>query len=85
MILDSFDKIVNQKGSGTNLILGIVVAIVGIGIGILMESDLVLYLSLIAGLSLIISSFLIIIRQYERAIILRLGRIKRQIGPGIQA
>lgn len=85
MILDSFDKIVNQKGSGTNLILGIVVAIVGIGIGILMESDLVLYLSLIAGLALIISSFLIIIRQYERAIILRLGRFKRQIGPGIQA
>ena len=42
MILDSFDKIVNQKGSGTNLILGIVVAIVGIGIGILMKSDIVL-------------------------------------------
>lgn len=85
MILDSFDKIVNQKGSGTNLILGIVVAIVGIGIGILMKSDLVPYLSLIAGLALIISSFLIIIRQYERAITLRLGKFKRQIGPGIQA
>jgi regulator of protease activity HflC (stomatin/prohibitin superfamily) len=84
MILNSFDKIVSQKGSGVNLILGIVVAIIGIGIGVIVKSDLVLYLSLIAGVAIIISSFLIIIRQYERAIILRLGRFKRQIGPGIR-
>jgi regulator of protease activity HflC (stomatin/prohibitin superfamily) len=84
MILDSFDKIVSQKGSGVNLILGIVVAIIGIGIGVIVKSDLVLYLSLIAGVAIIISSFLIIIRQYERAIILRLGRFKRQVGPGIR-
>jgi regulator of protease activity HflC (stomatin/prohibitin superfamily) len=31
-----------------------------------------------------ISSFLIIIKQYERAIILRLGKYQRQVGPGIQ-
>ena len=84
MILDSFDKIVSQKGSGVNLILGIVVTIIGIGIGVIVKSDLVLYLSLIAGIPIVISSFLIIIRQYERAIILRLGRFKRQIGPGIR-
>ena len=84
MILNSFDKIVSQKGSGVNLILGIVVAIIGIGIGVIVKSDLVLYLSLIAGVAIIISSFLIIIRQYERAIILRLGRFKRQVGPGIR-
>ncbi len=84
MILNPFDKIVSQKGSGVNLILGIVVAIIGIGIGVIVKSDLVLYLSLIAGVAIIISSFLIIIRQYERAIILRLGRFKRQVGPGIR-
>jgi regulator of protease activity HflC (stomatin/prohibitin superfamily) len=84
MILDAFDKIVSQKGSGVNLIFGIVVAIIGIGIGVIVKSDLVLYLSLIAGVAIIISSFLIIIRQYERAIILRLGRFKRQVGPGIR-
>ena len=84
MILNSFDKIVSQKGSGVNLILGIVVAIIGIGIGVIVKSDLVLYLSLIAGVAIIISSFLIIIRQYKRAIILRLGRFKRQVGPGIR-
>ena len=84
MILNPFDKIVSQKGSGVNLILGIVVSIIGIGIGVIVKSDLVLYLSLIAGVAIIISSFLIIIRQYERAIILRLGRFKRQVGPGIR-
>jgi len=31
-----------------------------------------------------ISSFLIIIKQYERAIILRLGKYQRRVGPGIQ-
>jgi regulator of protease activity HflC (stomatin/prohibitin superfamily) len=31
-----------------------------------------------------ISSFLMVIRQYERAIILRFGRYQRQVGPGIQ-
>jgi regulator of protease activity HflC (stomatin/prohibitin superfamily) len=48
------------------------------------KSELALYLSLIAGIAIIISSFLMIIRQYERAIILRLGKYQRQVGPGIQ-
>src|SRR5204862_6922792 len=36
------------------------------------------------GLVIIISAFLMIIKQYERAIILRLGRYHRQVGPGVQ-
>src|SRR5918996_5014532 len=83
MILDSFDKIVSQRTSGVNAIVGLLILIIGIGISIIAKSDLILYLSLIAGIAVIISSFLMIIRQYERAIILRLGRYKSQIGPGI--
>jgi regulator of protease activity HflC (stomatin/prohibitin superfamily) len=83
-ILDPFDKIVSQRRSGNNAILGVLVIILGIGIGFIVKSDLILYLSLIAGVAIIFSSFLMIIRQYERAIILRLGRYKRQVGPGIQ-
>src|ERR671918_1213292 len=83
-ISDSFDKIVSQKGSGAYVILGILVIILGFGFGMTVKSELALYLSLIAGIAVIISSFLMIIRQYERAIILRLGRYKSQVGPGIQ-
>src|ERR671925_1062644 len=83
-IPDSFDKIVNQKGSGAYVILGILVIILGFGFGMTVKSELILYLSLIAGIAIIISSFLMIIRQYERAIILRLGKYRRQAGPGIQ-
>ncbi|MDP8906773.1 MAG: SPFH domain-containing protein [Thermoproteota archaeon] len=35
------------------------------------------------GIFLVISSFLIIINQYDRAVVLRLGVYKRQIRPGI--
>src|SRR5918996_1559175 len=84
MILDSFDKIVSQRTSGVNAIVGLLILIIGIGISIIAKSDSILYLSLIAGIAVIISSFLMIIRQYERAIILRLGRYKSQVGPGIQ-
>src|ERR671925_553762 len=84
-IPDSFDKIVNQKGSGAYVILGILVIILGFGFGMTVKSELVLYLSLIAGIAIIISSFLMIIKQYERAIILRLGKYQRQVGPGVQS
>jgi regulator of protease activity HflC (stomatin/prohibitin superfamily) len=36
------------------------------------------------GIGVIISAFLMIIKQYERAIILRLGKFQRQVGPGVQ-
>ena len=48
------------------------------------KAELISYLSLIAGIGIIISSFLMIIRQYERAVILRLGKYQKQVGPGIQ-
>ncbi|HZD36690.1 MAG TPA: SPFH domain-containing protein [Nitrososphaeraceae archaeon] len=84
VILDSFDKIVSQKGPGLNVILGILIVVVGIGVGVTTGSELISYLSLIAGTALVISSFLMIIRQYERAVILRVGKYNRQSGPGIQ-
>ena len=83
-ILDSFDKIVSQKTWGAYVILGILVVMVGFGIGMAIKTELILYLSLIAGIAIIISSFLMIIRQYERAVILRLGKYQKQVGPGIQ-
>jgi len=44
----------------------------------------VAYAAIIIGMVIIISAFLMIIKQYERAIVLRLGRYQRQTGPGVQ-
>ncbi len=79
-----YDKIVNQKRSGGTLSLGVIVLIFGISIGLVLKSDLILYGAIVAGIAIVISSFLMIVRQYERAIILRLGKYKRQVGPGVQ-
>ena len=84
VVIDPIDKIVSQKGSGAYFALGILALIIGIGVWITGRSDLLSYLSLIAGGAIIFSSFLIIVRQYERAVVLRLGRYRRQVGPGIQ-
>ena len=43
-----------------------------------------MYLAIAAGIAVIISSFLIIIKQYDRAIILRLGKYQKRVGPGVQ-
>lgn len=75
---------VNQKGSGTQAIVGIIILVIGIGIGQVLKNDFVTYISIAIGISIIISSFFIIIRQFERAIILRLGKYQTQVGPGIQ-
>lgn len=75
---------VNQKGSGTQAIVGIIILVIGIGIGQVLKNDFVAYISIAIGISIIISSFFIIIRQFERAIILRLGKYQTQVGPGIQ-
>ncbi|HEY6885031.1 MAG TPA: SPFH domain-containing protein [Nitrososphaeraceae archaeon] len=48
------------------------------------KNDLVMYISIAIGVAIIISSFSIIIKQYERAIILRLGKYQKQVDPGIQ-
>lgn len=78
------DMFVKQKGSGTQAIVGVIILVIGIGVGQVIKNDLVAYISVAIGVAIIISSFLIIIRQYERAIVLRLGKYQRQVGPGIQ-
>ena len=84
VIIDPIDKIVSQRGSGAYFALDILALIIGIGVWITGRCDLLSHLSLIAGGAIIFSSFLIIVRQYERAVVLRLGRYRRQVGPGIQ-
>src|SRR4029079_10323388 len=78
------DRFVSQKGSGSQAILGIIIIFIGIGLGQVLKNSLVAYVLVAISLAIIISSFLIIIRQYERAVILRLGKYQRQVGPGIQ-
>ena len=75
---------VMKKGSGTQLILGVIILIIGIGIGLSLRNVLITYLAIAAGIAVIISSFLIIIKQYDRAIILRLGKYQKRVGPGVQ-
>jgi regulator of protease activity HflC (stomatin/prohibitin superfamily) len=73
-----------KKDSGTQLIVGIIILIIGIGIGLSLKNVLIMYLAIAAGIAVIISSFLIIIKQYDRAIILRLGKYQKRVGPGVQ-
>jgi len=78
------ERLVKQKGSGYHVILGVLVLIVGIGIGLAIDNNSIIYGSLALGIAIIISAFLMIIKQYERAIILRLGKYQRQVGSGVQ-
>jgi regulator of protease activity HflC (stomatin/prohibitin superfamily) len=78
------DDIVTKKGSGIQLIAGVLLLILSIWIKLFVELNVIaVYLLLIIGIAIIISSFLIIIKQYERSIILRLGLYKKQVHPGI--
>jgi len=77
-------KLVSQKGSGSHVIIGILVLIIGIGAGMYFENGIATYLSIALGMAVIVSSFLMIIKQYERAVVLRLGKYNRQVGAGIQ-
>lgn len=78
------ERLIRHKGSGYHVILGALILIIGISVGVSINNNTIIYLSLGLGLAIIISSFLMIINQYERAIILRLGKYKRQVGPGVQ-
>jgi len=78
------ERIVSQKGSGAHVIAGLLILIVGVASGLSVGSDAVVYAAIVIGLAIIISAFLMIIKQYERAIILRLGKYHRQSGPGVQ-
>lgn len=78
------DRVVSHKGSGAHVIAGLLVLIVGAAFGLSTGSDAVVYAAIVIGLAIIISAFLMIIKQYERAVILRLGKYHRQSGPGVQ-
>ncbi len=76
--------LVSQKGSGAHVIVGLVILLVGAAIGSSVGSDTITYVLVAIGIAVIISAFLMIIRQYERAVILRLGKYFRQAGAGVQ-
>jgi hypothetical protein len=78
------DRIVTHKGSGAHIIAGLLILIVGTAFGLSTGSDAAVYAAIVIGLAIIISAFLMIIKQYERAVILRLGKYHRQSGPGVQ-
>ena len=76
------DTIVSKRGS-VLFIFGVLVLIIGFGTTFYeMNNNFVILISLI-GVILIIFSFIYIIKQFERSIILRLGKYHKQIGPGI--
>ncbi|MBA3750004.1 MAG: slipin family protein [Nitrosopumilus sp.] len=77
------DSKITKKGSGIQLIFGVILLIISIWIGLITNTEILFFILLPIGIILIISSFLIIINQYDRAIILRLGVYKKQVKPGI--
>jgi regulator of protease activity HflC (stomatin/prohibitin superfamily) len=65
-------------------VLGIIAVVIGIIIGSSLGNLAVSIIFTILGIISIIASFLFIIKQYERSIILRLGKYNRQVGPGMR-
>jgi regulator of protease activity HflC (stomatin/prohibitin superfamily) len=65
-------------------VLGIIAVVIGIIIGSSLDNLAVSIIFTILGIISIIASFLFIIKQYERSIILRLGKYNRQVGPGMR-
>src|SRR5215813_12917042 len=78
------DRLVRQKGSGSYVIVGAIIIILGSIAGAAIDNIGLIYASAAVGAAIVIASFLMIIKQYERAVILRLGRFQRQVGPGVQ-
>jgi uncharacterized membrane protein YqiK len=76
------DTIVSKRGS-ILFILGVLVIIIGFGTTFYAMNNNFVILFSIFGVILIIFSFIYIIKQFERSIILRLGKYHKQIGPGI--
>ena len=82
-MLSSNDTVINRRGSGVLFILGVLILVIGFGTTFyVINNNLVILISVI-GVILIIFSFIYIIKQFERSIILRLGKYHKQIGPGI--
>ncbi|AIC15644.1 SPFH domain-containing protein [Nitrososphaera viennensis] len=80
----NFDRLVSQKGSGAHVVAGVIVLVVGLAVASAVGSVELAYAVTAIGIAVIISAFLMIIKQYERAVILRLGRFHKQVGPGVQ-
>ena len=80
----SFDRIVNQRVSAGLFVLGIIILVIGITIGSSSGNLAGSFIVSGLGIILIIASFLFVIKQYERSIILRLGKYSRQVGPGLR-
>lgn len=64
--------------------LGILAVTISLLIGLFSNSTALAVALSILGLLAIVASFLFIIKQYERSIILRLGKYNRQAGPGMR-
>jgi regulator of protease activity HflC (stomatin/prohibitin superfamily) len=83
-VLNNFNiNTFTRKGSGIQMIFGIILLIVSLWIQLVANMEILVYIIFIIGIILIVSSFLILINQYERAVILRLGKYKGLIKPGI--
>ncbi len=80
----SFDRVVAHRGSGGLLAIGIAILLLGISIGITFHSLGAVIGTTVLGMVSIVASFLFVIKQYERSVILRLGKFNRQIGPGLR-
>jgi regulator of protease activity HflC (stomatin/prohibitin superfamily) len=80
----SYDRVVHQSGYTSLLGLGMAIAFLGIVFGWFYNSVEVVSVTAIIALISIIASFLFIIKQYERSVILRLGKYNRQVGPGLR-
>ncbi|NOJ29942.1 MAG: peptidase [Nitrososphaeraceae archaeon] len=80
----SNDTLIKKRGSVVLFILGVLIILIGFIFKFnTANNDNVLLSSITIGIILIISSFIFIIKQYERSIVLRLGKFQRQNGPGI--
>lgn len=85
--IDDFisSKTSTKKGTGFQIIIGVLLLIISIIIYQITSIDVLLYVMLTISIIMIISSFFIIINQYERAIILRVGVYRGRIRPGIHS
>jgi regulator of protease activity HflC (stomatin/prohibitin superfamily) len=83
-VFNSYDRVVHQSGSAGLLALGMAVAFLGIIFGWFYNSLEAVIITAVIVTILIIASFLFIIKQYERSVILRLGKYNRQVGSGLR-
>jgi regulator of protease activity HflC (stomatin/prohibitin superfamily) len=83
-VFNSYDRVVHQSGSAGLLALGMAVAFLGIIFGWFYNSLEAVIITAVIVTILIIASFLFIIKQYERSVILRLGKYNRQVSSGLR-